>query len=117
MAQKFDLDFSKKLISCEGPNILGVGCHGSPLTDMCFTFDLRPALYCHLQFYDCNWSKQRMSADDWGPCSLLCKLLRAPPLPIAVQPVLAKCVLNKVSKVTSMSRNILTANRINCSKS
>ena len=43
MAHKFDLDFSKKLVSCEGPNILGVRCHGSPLTDMCFTFDLGSA--------------------------------------------------------------------------
>jgi hypothetical protein len=43
MAHKFDLNFPKKWISCEGPNIVGTGCRGTGLTDMCFTFDLGPA--------------------------------------------------------------------------
>ena len=43
MAHKFELDFSKKWISSKGPNILGVRCRGSSLTDMCFSFDLGPA--------------------------------------------------------------------------
>ena len=42
MAHKYDLNFPKKWISCEGPNIVGTGCRGTPLTDMCFTFDLGP---------------------------------------------------------------------------